>query len=131
LQLAAVPAQAGGTSGGDDHRQADFLAEQHRFGGAAGDIDQRSVAQLDVLEPGTIVGDREMVFGGAVDELENTARQAAFGGLAHVEDVVAIVQCGHVCFPRSVCHSKFGIAVPSPRHDALGERPPPQAGQPR
>jgi hypothetical protein len=42
-------------------------------------------------------------------------RQAAFGGFTHVEDVVAIVQCGHVRFPWSVCRSEPGIAMPSQR----------------
>ena len=43
--------------------------------------------QLDVLERRAIVAHRDVILGGAVDELEDTSRQATLGGQAQILDI--------------------------------------------
>ena len=95
FQFALVPAQAGRSGGRDRHRQAGRLAEQRGGNAAPRHIDQRAVAQLDALERRAVVGDREMVLGGAVDEVEHALRQPPLGRGAQVPDIQTAIKIGH------------------------------------
>ena len=92
FEFALVPAQPGGAGGGDRHRQRGGLAEQRGGDAAAGHIDQRAMAQLDALEGAAVVGDGEVVLGGAIDEFEHALGQAALRGGAQVVDVEAAIE---------------------------------------
>jgi len=90
-----MPAQTGRAGGRDGHRKGDLLSEQGRRGGAARDIHQRAMPELDLLERGAVVPQRDLVLGGAVHELKHAAGQAALRGLPQVEHIVAVVESGH------------------------------------
>jgi hypothetical protein len=51
--------------------------------------------ELDLLERGAVVPQRDLVLGGAVHELKHAAGQAALRGLPQVEHIVAVVESGH------------------------------------
>ena len=95
LQLALMPAQAGRTGGRDRHRQAGRLAEQRGGDAALRHVDQRAMAQLDALERRAVVGDRDVVLGGAIDEFEHALRQPPLCGGAQVPDVQTAIEIGH------------------------------------
>ena len=121
FQFALVPAQAGGAGGRDRHRQAGGLAEQRGGDAAAGDIDQRAMAQLDALERRAVVGDGDVVLGGAIDELEHALRQPPLRRRAQVVDVQAAIEVGpsHALSQSGLVHHHVAqpVALPAAEED--------------
>src|SRR5260370_41398844 len=56
------------------------------------------MCQLEPLERRAVVGERHLVLGSAIEELEHAFRKPLLRGLAQVEDVVAVVQAAHSRF---------------------------------
>src|SRR5438105_2292159 len=57
--------------------------------------------QLEPLERRAVVGERHLVLGATIEELEHAFRKSLFRDLAQVEDVVAVVQAAHSRFSIS------------------------------
>src|ERR1700731_4363685 len=57
--------------------------------------------QLEPLERRAVVGERHLVLGATIEELEHALRKSFFRDLAQVEDVVAVVQAAHSRFSLS------------------------------
>ena len=115
FQFALVPAQARGTGGRDRHRQAGRLAEQRGGDAAAGHIDQRAMAQLDALERRAVVGDGDVVLGGAIDEFEHALRQPPLRRGAQVPDVQAAIEARHQNAASSITRSYSRLPCRPPK----------------
>ena len=91
-----------GPGRGDAERHAVLLAEELDLLVALRDVDQHLRLQLDALECRAIVAQRDLVFGAAIDELEQPLRQALLRHLAQIVNVECFLECaaiGHRCLP--------------------------------
>ena len=75
-----------------------FLAEERDLLVAPGDVDQHLRLQLDALERGAIVAQRDLVLRASIDELEQPLRQSLLRHLAQVVNVECFL------YAISVCH---------------------------
>ena len=83
-----------------------------------------SMHQPDLFERGAVVTQRELIFGGAVDELEYALRQALLCGFAQVEDIVAVVERRHFFTPLGCGMMKRAIRLSSKAGACRARLPP-------
>src|ERR1041385_3050493 len=102
-ELGAVASGADAPRGRDGEWQRRLTPENGSLGVGFRYVDEHFWQQADALERGTVVPQRRLVLGAAVEEVEDRARQAALRDAPQIVDIHRPGEVGHNC----------GVTLPS------------------